>query len=95
MFGASLGMEARTCLMGLMEKNGMLRDTQTAIIRCLFQRKKLIARKWHAKDPPTVVEWMNEVKDVIGKEKCIYGKRGNIKKFEKIWTLWLDSEHPS
>lgn len=71
-FGTSLDMEATTCLLGLMEENGMSGDTQTAIIRCLFQSRKLIAQKWQTKDPPTVVEWMKVVKDTIGKEIDIY-----------------------
>ncbi|PIO12292.1 hypothetical protein AB205_0045360 [Aquarana catesbeiana] len=91
-FGTSLDMEARTCLMSLMEKNGMLKDTQTAIIRCLFQGKKLIARKWQAKDPLTMAEWMKEVKDMIMKEKLWYGKIGSMKKYKSIWKLWLEQE---
>lgn len=79
--------------MGLMEENEILRDTQTAIIRGLFQGKKLIARKWQTKDPLMVVVWVKEVREVIGKEKYIYKKRGNYKKFEKIWRLLLISEY--
>lgn len=91
-FGTSLGMEVKACLMGLVEEKGILRDTQTTIIRCLFQGKKLIAWKWQTKDPPTAAEWVKEVREVISKEKYIYKKRGNYKKFEKIWKLWMTLE---
>lgn len=46
---------------------------------------ELIAWKWQAKDPPMVVEWVKEVNDTIDKEKYIYKKRGNDKKFQKMW----------
>lgn len=86
-FRSSLAMEARTCLLSLFEKNDMLKDTQTAIIRCLFQGRKIIARKWQAKEPPTVGEWRREVKDMIIKEEFWYRRRGNLKKHKSIWKI--------
>lgn len=76
-------LEAKECLLGLTEDKEVPKDTQTARVRCPFQGKKLIAQHWQRKDSPTVTEWVNAVKEVISREKYIYKKRGNYKKFGK------------
>lgn len=75
-FGTSLRVEARECLLGLTGDKVASRDIQTARIRCLFQGKKLIAQYWQRKEAPTVSEWVNAVREVICREKYIYKKRG-------------------
>lgn len=70
----------------------MLKGTQTAIIRCLFQGRKIIARKWQKKDPPTIGEWRREVQDTIIKEEFWYRRRGSLKKHKNVWKLWLEHE---
>lgn len=75
-----------------MEEEGVLGSMQIAVTRCLFQGRKLIAGKWQDKNPPTVIEWVKAVKDTIEKEKYIYKKRGNYRKFVKIWKQWLGLE---
>lgn len=77
-FGTSLNTEAKVCLLGLIEEEGILGATQTAVTRCLFQGRKLIAHKWQDKNPPTVTEWVQVVKETIEKEKYIYTRRGGI-----------------
>lgn len=90
MFGTSLDIEDKTCVFGLIERKGFSGDMRTEKTRCLFQARKLIAQKWQAKVTPTVEEWMKVMKYTIWKEKCIYSKRGDNKKYERFWKLWLE-----
>lgn len=85
MFGTSLDTEAKICLLGLIEEEGVLGSTQITVTRCLFQGRKLIARKWQDKNPQTVIEWVKVVKDTI-EEKYTY------KNIRKIWKQWLGQE---
>lgn len=78
--------------MGLLEERGIPGDIQTAITKCLFQVRNLIAQKWQANDPPTGTEWRKVIDNTIRKEEFIYNKRGNRKEFKNIWKQWVEVE---
>lgn len=89
-FGTSLDLNARLCVLSHAEGKGAPGNTQIAVLRCLFQARKLIAHRWQSVMPPTCGERVKVIKETSWKEKFIYIKRGNLKQFEKIWKLWLD-----
>lgn len=82
-FGISLDLDPKICLLGCMEKDKNMRGRQTAIIRCLFLARKLIARTWLALNPPTRVEWEDEFNKTIRKGRFVYNKRENAKMLKK------------
>ena len=83
-------MNPRLCILGLGEEISRMTSTSKAVLRCLFQARKLIAQRWQAGNPPSVKEWVNVVTETIWKEKVVYTKRGNIREFGKMWNPWLE-----
>lgn len=64
--------------------------TREATLRALFQARKVIIIHWKSKDPPTVMEWVKSIGELLRMEKRIYQHRGNAYKFERVWAQWLD-----
>lgn len=83
-------MEPKLCVLGYREKFREGVSTTVAVLRCLFQARKLIAQRWQSRRPPSVSEWIHTINEVIWKEKVVYIKRGNLREFEKMWGPWLD-----
>lgn len=55
-FRSTLEPEAKACLLGSLEEDRVPPGTTVAVLRCLFQARKLIAQKWQAQTPPPTVE---------------------------------------
>lgn len=87
-FGTSQGQEVKLCVLGYREKLGEGQSVTVAILRCLFQARKLIALKWQSRKPPAVSKWINTINETELKEKLTYIKRGNLREFEKMWRVW-------
>lgn len=64
-FGTSTELEAKYCLLGLAEGVGNPDNTQTTVLRCLYQARKLIALRWQSALPPSGSEWMNNMNTAI------------------------------
>lgn len=62
---------------------------RTAIIRILYQDRKIIAYHWIDVRPPKINELVDRINSLIQLEKYVYQKRGAIKKFEGVWFSWL------
>lgn len=52
---------------------------------------RLIHRHWKAVDPPTVTEWIAQIRDTLRLEKFIFQHKGRSGKFDKLWAPWLDT----
>lgn len=83
-------MDPRLCILGLGEGIDGMPGVTKAVLRCLFQARKLIAQRWKAKKPSTVREWVSIVTEMIWREKTVYTRRRNIKDFKKVWGPWLE-----
>lgn len=53
-FGTSTELEAKRCLVGLVGDGGKLGNRQIAVMRCLFQARNPIARRWQSAIPRPV-----------------------------------------
>lgn len=86
-FRVKLDLEPKTCVLGHIDED--LGDVSTiiAIARCLYQARKLIAKSWQSKTPPTPEEWVRIVNSLVWKEKTTYTRLGHYGKFVKIWNL--------
>lgn len=87
-FGIRIEQAAKSCVLGLIRQNIEYRPIDIAIIRCLYQARKLIAKAWLSALPPTPEEWVRTMNSVVRTEKTIYIRRGSYKKFSRIWELW-------
>lgn len=87
-FEVSIDLEPMLCVLGWIEGEGKLGDTQLAILRCLFQARRLIAQKWQFTIPPSSREWEQVMNVVMLKERTSYIRQGALKKFNKIWEMW-------
>lgn len=89
-FGGPLDWDVRLCELGFVEGEGNPGCTQVAILRCLFQARKLIAQRWQSVLPPSSREWESDMNETIWKEKSVYVRQNSIKKYEEIWKPWWD-----
>lgn len=64
-FEVSIDLETMLCVLGWIEGEGKLGDAQLAILRCLFQARKLIAQKWQSTISPSSREWEQGMNVVI------------------------------
>lgn len=76
-------------MLGYMEFQGALSLIQIALLRCLYQARKLIAQKLMSSLPPTHTEWLRIVNNI--REKIAHVRKGYAGKFEKIWKLWNEA----
>lgn len=83
--------DTRFCILGYKVWGPEEVAVKTAVLRCLYQARKLIMQRWQTILPPTVEEWVKIVNDIVWKERALYVRRGNLKKFEKMWNPWLIS----
>lgn len=88
-FGIRLELEAKTCVLGLIRQNIGNGHRVTAVIRCLYQARKLIAQSWLSAAPPTSGDWVRTMNTLVRIERTTYTRRGSYKKFTKIWELWI------
>ena len=77
-FGSSLDPVALTCLLGCMEDNQVPPGNLEAILRCLFQARKIIAQKWQAHAPPSVENWVATINLTISSERAFSTRQGNL-----------------
>lgn len=68
-FEVSIEMEVMLCVLGWMEGVGKPGNTQLAVLRCLFQARRLIAQRWQSSTPPSSREWKQCMNKVILKER--------------------------
>jgi len=54
----------------------------------LVSSKKSITRKWLDKEPPTVAEWIEIVKEIHTMEKMTLSLRCAVDKYTKGWKKW-------
>lgn len=90
-FGTSTRLEAKYCLLGLVEGAGNPGSIQTAVLRCLFKARKLISLRWQSVLPPSSREWSNSMNVVILKEKPVYIKQGTLRKYDNMWKPWWEA----
>ena len=50
-YKTKLEMNPRLCILGLGEEISRMTSTSKAVLRCLFQARKLIAQRWQAGNP--------------------------------------------
>lgn len=89
-FKISLPMDPRFCILNDIETVVQDKHCVTAVTRCLFAARKLVAQRWMASTAPTLVLWIAAVNRVLKLEKYTYQHRGVYAKFEKLWAPWLD-----
>ena len=89
-FGVPLEAEATLCVLGYRREREEKKTTTVALLRCLFQARKLIMTRWQAITPPAIREWFGAVNETICKERAVYTKRGDLKEFEEMWRPWLE-----
>lgn len=94
-FGIALEMDAVLCILGYRKEWGERNSTTIAILRCLFQARKIIATRRQSRAPPTVRDWIGVMNETTCKERAVYTKRGNLKEFDKMWRLWLEKKNGS
>lgn len=90
-FGAFTKLEAKHCLLGLVEGVGIPGGWQVAVMRCLFQARNLIARRWQSVLPLSSEEWLNSMNVIILKEKAVHIKQGALRKYEMFWKSWWEA----
>lgn len=88
-FGIRLEFEAKICVLGLIRQNIGNGYGVTAVVRCLYQARKLIAQSWLSVVPPTPEEWVRTIDALVRTERTTYTRRGSYRKYIKIWKLRL------
>lgn len=88
-FKIKLELEAKVCVLGLIRENLGNNSITTAMTRCLYQVRKLIAQSWLSAAPPTPEEWVRTIDALVWTEKTVYIRRGSYSKFVKMWKPWL------
>ena len=91
MFGISIPVDPRVCLLGVTEEYVEEMYTREAVQRALFQARKLIMVHWKSETPPTLREWTDKMGEMMRMEKLIYQHRGSNRKYENLWAPWLDT----
>ena len=87
----NIPVDPKPCLLGIIDDMSLDDNSRQAILRALFQARRLILRHWKAVDPPTLKEWITQMGDTIRMERYVYQHRGCSRKFEQVWAPWLDS----
>lgn len=80
-FNLGLKMDPKLCILGVGVSLGRGNIKFKAVLRCLFQARKVIAQRWQAEKPPSKDDWFRTVSETVWKEKVVYARRGNIKEF--------------
>lgn len=88
-FRIRLELEAKVCVLGLVKQNLGNGSIVIAVVRCLYQARKLIAQSWLSVVPPTPEDWVRTIDALVRTEKIIHTRRGSYRKYVKIWKLWL------
>lgn len=89
-FQVQLKAHPKLCLLGIMNDVSEEDPSRIGITSALFQARKLILRHWKSEEPPAVREWVKQMGNAIRLEKYIYQHRGSMRKFDKMWTHWLN-----
>lgn len=89
-YGITLGMEAELYILGYRKELEEKKSTTVAILRCLFQARKIIAMRWQLRTPPVVRDWISAINETICKEKAAYIKRGYLKEYNRMWMPWVE-----
>lgn len=64
-------------------------------IKSLYLARKLILQKWISPTSPTHNQWRQTLKYTSRREEVTYKHRECPRKFQKIWSWWLDSNDSS
>lgn len=59
------------------------------LLKILLAGKKPITRIWLNREPPTVGEWSDTIKNIHEMDMMNFSRRLNRKKAEKYWLKWL------
>ena len=85
-------MEPAYILLGIPNDVDLPRHKLTFCNLGLMVAKRDIARRWGAKECPTLEEWRVGMDMYMAAEKTTYRARGCPQKFPKIWGSWLQHQ---
>lgn len=55
----------------------------------LAASKKAITRKWQQKDPPTMTQWIDIVKEIHHMERMTFALRTQEERGQEYWEKWV------
>lgn len=90
-FQVGVPLDPKQCILGILDEHITEENPKQAITRALFGARKLILSHWKATEPPTLKEWVTQMRVTLRLEKYIFQHRGCPGKFDPVWSSWLNT----
>lgn len=89
--GLTLGLDPKVLLLNVFDDSHMTRYIKLFICYTSFYACREILLYWKYPQPPTVTSWHSAVNKVLPLHKLTYLDQKCPRKFDKIWSAWIDS----
>lgn len=80
------------CLLGYVENDTLCNGMKRFLCLLFFYAMEIIILHWESTALPSISLWLALVNNAIPMYKFTFEVRGCPKKWDKVWTNWLDSQ---
>lgn len=91
--GIPIKLDPLILLLGVTDNIPTNTHTKIFIFYCAYYARKTILINWKAPEPPRISAWKTMVNVTLPLYKLTYMGRNCPKKFQKIWSAWVEARH--